>query len=71
MKEKQEFEKYLQKTLREIKSMYAKLVGPRDEVYLSMTILKQDQDEDIHISYNNEYWKEPKSTQLNWWEGKK
>lgn len=71
MKEKQEFEKYLQKTLREIKSKYAKLVGPRGEVYLSMTIIKQKKDKDIHVSYNNDYWRGPKKTQLNWWEERK
>lgn len=67
MEEKQEFEKYLQKTLREIKSMYVKFVGPRDEIYLTMDIHKEIGDNNIHISYNNDYWELPSSQKLRYW----
>lgn len=65
---KEQFEEYLQKTIKEIKEEYLKFVRDEDELYLSLTIIKEKDDDDITLDYHNNYWELPSSQKLQHWE---
>ena len=68
MKEKQEFEKYLKRVLRNIKKKYIGFMGTSEELYLSLSVTSKE-DGYVSISFNNNYWELKGKEQLDWWEG--
>lgn len=63
---KEQFEEYLQKKIEEIKEEYLKFVRDEDELYLSLSIIKND--DGITLDYHNNYWELPPSQKLQHWE---
>lgn len=52
----QKFECWLKKEMLKIKREYEKARGYSDRMYISMSILKEAEDDGTHIAFNNEYF---------------
>ena len=68
-----DFEKWLKNELEIIKEHYTEYVGDKDVQYLSMCIVKGEEEEELvkdidnkfYISANNRHWEEDKETPVN------
>lgn len=66
-----DFEKWLKNELEIIKEHYSEYVGNKDVQYLSMCIMKGDDEEtgntdgSFYISANNRHWKEDRDTPVD------
>lgn len=61
---KTDFEKYLEKTLKEIGKKYVKIYG-KEKVYLSMFIVQDEEGTEMDYSANNNHWELPEGYKLD------